>query len=126
MSGGVRTGKVESLLVDIDSDNRPGSHSFRYAHRQQTDRSCTHDEDVHIGSALAFVGDGVDCDGKGFHHSSIDKVNRVGKLVHQVGGSWVSVVDKRDSQLVVSLEGAVKRWVRCKSHVLTNLLSALS
>lgn len=78
MSGGVRAGKVESLLVDVDCDDCPGPHSFGHTHCQQSDRSCTHDEDVHIGSALAFVGDGVDCDGKGFHHGSIDQVDRVG------------------------------------------------
>lgn len=77
MSGSVGLSEIEPFLVDIDSDDRPGSHSFCYAHCEKTDGSRTHNEDVHSTSTLTLIGHCVNGNGERLHHSSVNQVDRV-------------------------------------------------
>ena len=71
MGSSVISSEVQPLLIDIHSNDRLGSHSFGYSHGQQPNRASTHDQDVHVGSALSLCGHGVDGDGERFHHGTV-------------------------------------------------------
>jgi hypothetical protein len=124
MSGSVRFSEIEPFLVDVDSDDCSGSHSFRYAHCEKTDGSGTHDKNVHSSSTLTLVCNSVNSNGEWLHHGSVNQVDRVRELVHQVVGSVVRTSRKWCSQLVISLQSPVKWRIGSKSHMFTNLHSA--
>jgi hypothetical protein len=77
MSSSVGFSEIESFLVDIDSDDCPGSHTLCYAHCEKTDGSSTHDQNVHPSSALSFVCNSVNGNGERLHHGSVNQVDRV-------------------------------------------------
>lgn len=71
MSRRVTLGELQSLLVDIHSDNFFRTQSLRDGHDEQTDGPGTEYDDVLPRLELSERGDRVHSDREGLHHGAI-------------------------------------------------------